>query len=508
MPETPPLATAPRYATGAGMVAIPGSEDARVQEQVEERRQHDTMSAALRDIQDLLGADEVVFFRFARGRDALQAWSWSTIDAPRPACFRLEWISLLHEVACGREPRVHATDGRDVLACAPVFGESVPLGAISAMNANGLELGADELLRRMPRYASLIGRIAELTEVRREATLETLRINAILAAVQHFQGARTSEDLGRSICEVARQVTRSDRAKLVRWRGSAGGEVEAVAGLVSDEGAGRHPVSADSLVGHVCSVGLAQVWEDARLALQVQPIYGSDDSASPSQSLGIFPLRHRETGVVGAIVVEGEEPGTVRIRAMRDLRLLGTFAAMSLETVWEIEEVTRRARTDLLTGLPNRRHLEERMQWVLDETDRFGGAASLIVVDLDHFKLVNDAYGHEAGDAVLRHVAQVIASSVRDVDLCARFGGEELVLLLPQTGRAGAMELAERLRGALADRPTTHAGQSIPITASFGVASYPTCVTRRDELFDAADRALYEAKRGGRDRVCAVAGEG
>src|SRR6185437_9732845 len=118
--------------------------------------------------------------------------------------------------------------------------------------------------------------------------------------------------------------------------------------------------------------------------------------------------------------------------------LLAAVARGPLEIVWEIEEVSLRARTDSLTGLSNRRHFDEQLRRVVT---------------------VNDRHGHEAGDTVLRHVAHLLADTVRAVDLCARYGGEEIAVLLPQTAEQGAVELAERLRATLEARPSLHAGR-------------------------------------------------
>jgi diguanylate cyclase (GGDEF)-like protein len=176
-----------------------------------------------------------------------------------------------------------------------------------------------------------------------------------------------------------------------------------------------------------------------------------------------------------------------------------------LEAVWKIEEVSRRARTDGLTGLANRTHFDEQIRRVVAETDRrVGGSCSLIIADLDHFKQINDVHGHEAGDAVLRHVAQLMSDSVRTIDVCARYGGEEIAILLPQTSLLGAVELADRLRAAIESRPARYAGEELTVTASFGVASYPSPVSSSDGLFPAADRALYEAKASGRNCVKSV----
>jgi diguanylate cyclase (GGDEF)-like protein len=169
--------------------------------------------------------------------------------------------------------------------------------------------------------------------------------------------------------------------------------------------------------------------------------------------------------------------------------------------VWEIEEVNRRADTDPLTGLANRRRFDESLQRELSHSDRFGHPVSLVLVDIDHFKQVNDSHGHEAGDAVLRTISRMLADGVRTVDLCARFGGEELAILLPQTTAAGAFELADRLRRRIAGRPIKYNDAEIAVTASFGVASYPDVVHARDALFQAADAALYGAKHDGRNCV-------
>ena len=183
----------------------------------------------------------------------------------------------------------------------------------------------------------------------------------------------------------------------------------------------------------------------------------------------------------------------------------GFLAAAAMETVWEIEEINRRARTDALTGLANRQAFEERLDALIIETDRFGGAGALVVIDIDHFKHVNDTYGHHVGDLVLRRVAALLQHTVRVVDLCARYGGEEMAILLPQTTLVGAAPISwrERLRKkAVGDTPIVIEGRKIPITISLGVACYPEGARNRDELFAAADPGLAMAhKRGGRNRV-------
>jgi len=239
---------------------------------------------------------------------------------------------------------------------------------------------------------------------------------------------------------------------------------------------------------------------DARAVTRSEPAYTATLAYRPIPSLVVVPIVVDQR-VIGAIVVEGDEPASIGVEEARNVGLLAGVARAFLEKVWEIEEVTLRARTDALTGLANRRHFDEQLRRVVAETDRFGGTSSLIIVDIDDFKKVNDTYGHEAGDAVLRQVGKIVGDGVRAVDICARYGGEEMVILLPQTPIAGAAELAERLRAAVADRAVLFEGTPIRVTASFGIAGYPQTVPHSDWLFPAADKALYQAKESGRNCV-------
>jgi diguanylate cyclase (GGDEF)-like protein len=186
----------------------------------------------------------------------------------------------------------------------------------------------------------------------------------------------------------------------------------------------------------------------------------------------------------------------------RELALwLGSQAAIALENVRLHRLVARQASTDGLTELANRREFEDSLANEISRAERFGGSLALILADLDNFKQVNDRFGHQAGDEVLRTFADILRETVRDIDVAARYGGEEFAILLPQTDISGAERLAERLRGAVETRPTAHA-QGIPVvvTSSFGVASFPEAGTAPG-LFAAADEALYRAKRAGKNCV-------
>ena len=193
----------------------------------------------------------------------------------------------------------------------------------------------------------------------------------------------------------------------------------------------------------------------------------------------------------------------------RELALwLGSQAAVALENVRLHRLVERQASTDGLTDLANRRHFEEGLAGEISRAERFGGSLALVLADLDDFKQVNDRYGHQAGDDVLRAFADVLRDTVRDIDLAARYGGEEFAVLLPQTDLGGAERLAERLREVMeARRLTLHPGAGFSVTSSFGVASFPEAATPA-ALFAAADEALYRAKSAGKNCVVSATAGG
>ena len=163
--------------------------------------------------------------------------------------------------------------------------------------------------------------------------------------------------------------------------------------------------------------------------------------------------------------------------------------------------VERQALVDGLTGLANRRQCEEALRTEVSRSRRFDTPLSVVVGDLDDFKIVNDEHGHPVGDTVLREFARVLERSVRDVDLAGRWGGEEFLLVLPGTDGPGAVRLAQRIRDYLEGRTlVTPEGVPVRITASFGVAEHEPSL-EPEELVAAADSALYEAKRAGKNRV-------
>ena len=199
---------------------------------------------------------------------------------------------------------------------------------------------------------------------------------------------------------------------------------------------------------------------------------------------------------------------TVTVLRDGDRVQLGSNTLLRFAYVDEHEEAALRrvyeaAHLDGLTGVFNRKHLEERMAVELSVAARNSEPLSVVIIDVDHFKKVNDTHGHLAGDAVLKHVAALLKKSVRPEDVVARYGGEEFVIVSRSTELPAAVELAERLRAAVSTEPIHFEAKEIAVTSSAGVASLACCGPSRDRatLLGTADRRLYAAKSSGRNRV-------
>lgn len=168
-------------------------------------------------------------------------------------------------------------------------------------------------------------------------------------------------------------------------------------------------------------------------------------------------------------------------------------------------ELERQAHEDFLTGLSSRRHFMEQGEVNLARALRYGSPLTIFMMDIDHFKSVNDTYGHKAGDVVLQKLGQQCKTILREVDVIGRIGGEEFAIILPETGHEKGLEVAERLRKSIAEMdPTSRDIGPEHITVSIGVTSIKDGDSRFDHLLGRADSALYQAKEKGRNKVCAA----
>lgn len=213
----------------------------------------------------------------------------------------------------------------------------------------------------------------------------------------------------------------------------------------------------------------------------------------------IFPLADSGGRHAGALALWGHEPVDPSVVAL--IEALGPLLAVQLTHSLDLARYREKADLDPLTGLLDRGALDERLDLEARRFLRYRRPVALLVLDLDHFKAVNDTYGHPAGDAVLRRVAEILRATTRDPDIPARYGGEEMVVLLPETMLRQAADVADRIRANIEAETIHHDGTALRVTASIGVSACPECGDDPGRLMHAADEALYQAKRAGRNRV-------
>lgn len=246
-------------------------------------------------------------------------------------------------------------------------------------------------------------------------------------------------------------------------------------------------------------LGLSTAQADA-IAAEIPPL-----AASTAQGLGCVEV----TEQVISATIDDANRGLAELNQSYEImvRRLEAIIHEKAQLATRLEEANRRlenmAMTDALTGLANRRAMETVLQRDLSRAERDQTELSILTVDVDHFKRVNDTYGHAVGDVVLVHIANALREGLRAGDISARAGGEEFVVILPSTPLSGALIAAERLRARIEAARIVVEGTTIAITASIGAASIrgPGCAARADDLLRRSDDALYQAKRAGRNRV-------
>jgi diguanylate cyclase (GGDEF)-like protein len=252
-------------------------------------------------------------------------------------------------------------------------------------------------------------------------------------------------------------------------------------------------------------VALRRPWLGTYAACDHQLVFGH---ATGIASVAMIPLRFQGE-LIGSINLGSADADRFTVHHASDfLAQLGVIASFSIENAMNRARLRRSGFTDVVTGWHNRRYLQARIQEELARARRDRSNLVCLMLDIDHFKQVNDTWGHAAGDAVLRELTQRIESQVRASDVAARYGGEEFVILLPNTAEEAGMQLAERVRNAVAAAPfELPQGESVGVTVSIGISSLVPDAddkdfkTLGDALIARADVALYSAKAAGRDRV-------
>ena len=239
---------------------------------------------------------------------------------------------------------------------------------------------------------------------------------------------------------------------------------------------------------------------DSQLKLQDMPLLHQDVTFSEMASTLAVPMRHQQK-CIGALLLGSRHKDAFSAHQAHVLSILCNQAAVSLENSTIIEKMEELAITDGLTGLFNHRYFQHSIQTEIERAERQDQSLSLLIMDIDHFKGFNDSFGHQAGDFVLKSLADLLKSNIRKIDILARYGGEEFAALLPGIDSRNARKTAERWRKAVQRANFKWEGKSFAITMSIGVATFPDDAREKIELIEKSDAALYRAKENGRNQV-------
>lgn len=401
-------------------------------------------------------------------------------DVPRPARERGAALVRLASVD-GRAHVAHEPAGSYVAVGDFPFGAGLLLPP-PAPAAKTAEAVAEELRRLVANV-----RLVQLSE---SAEQPAQLVSKQLAAIAG--GTQTLEGIAKAGVEMAQHVAQRGAAiVLPAVGGGSGGRVVAVSGGV-DARLDRLSVPSEAPVMRAIQAGVPVATKGA------DDIFGAAiaDRRKSERAGTAYPLRDGNF-VIGALVVTG--PPVPPATPVADLlqRVVAELGSR-LAAARAVHEAEQRAVRDPLTGLANRREFDRKFAVARGKPPTI---VTLVFADIDHFKRLNDTLGHQAGDAALRHVADILRQAVRDNDLVARIGGEEFAIWMPHTPIEVGLEVAGRIRATVDGTAWRWRGEPYPLTISCGVAAYPDTVQDLENLRSTADAALYRAKQAGRNRV-------
>ena len=499
----------------AGLALKDVSEDARRARRVDRASELDAAIGRVVAIaRRSLGAHACLYFNFDREEDKAYLRA-----ADGPEALSADVVAPLRSDPFGfvldRGQQFYATDYARLLWRLPWYRREVKIGTLIA---------APVALSEVVRGALVVDRLEIQAFTGDEPVLIAMFADLVAETIRVSAASDVREELGaefKAVYEVSRQMAGLDEPELVRQKllASARDLLSPDGGAVVTINAAGTGYSIDN------SLGWVQEFEGRRVALledtwtawllkqddpgillddvhggaKRRPILVLDEGSSRAESLLAVALRSGKD-VLGAIVLTGRR-GAFASTGQRILTILANQAAGTLRVRQLVQEARDTAMRDGLTALYNRRAFEKHLEEAISRENRSSGRFALVLLDIDHFKKLNDTFGHPAGDATLRHAGKVMSAHLRTSDQAARFGGEEFALILPATDEAGAVLLAERVRGAIEKTPLVFEGAKLQVTISLGVAVWPRDGEGKGEIVAAADRALYAAKQGGRNRV-------
>ncbi|HYY55024.1 MAG TPA: GAF domain-containing protein [Candidatus Dormibacteraeota bacterium] len=479
-----------------------------------------TLQAAVDAVQRLTGADSTALYVWHAEEDQLELAA-ITFDRrlypsdyesrlrslkPRLGEGLVGWVAmnrqalLLSDVT--RDPRMVQLPGVPLEArsgiVVPILAEDRLLGVLRAWKL-GSESFSQDHYRFVLTLASQTALALSAADAHREQTARIRQLGALYETSLRLSRSTTIDEVLDIVLRASVQMTSAERGVL--WRLESDGSFslaafhEVPSEILRERPADvRDSVSAD-IVASGQAVIVADIWQDPRWTFrEVLPMVRSM-AGVPVRSEGVF---------YGTLVVAHSRVSFFRHEHVRHLEVLAAQAATTLARAQAFEEAHRLAITDELTGFYNSRYFTGRVQQEVQRAARYGHPLSLVMIDSDSLKNVNDRFGHDEGNRYLVELAQIIREKVRATDIVARFGGDEFLVLMPETELAAAVSTADRIRVAAARAFGPGAQEPIEVHVSGGIASYPATARDHEELFRQADHALYVAKRRGKNTVAAA----
>ena len=329
---------------------------------------------------------------------------------------------------------------------------------------------------------------------------ERSTVRRFCAALQSLNGALGLSQVSQVTLEATRNLVSADLAVLSLVRDDVQRVVNA-SGIGADQFSGLQFSLQDGLAGQAIRVKYAL--PSGGEYNGKSHVFTRGEDLSGMRSLLVVPLLLPGGRPVGSITVAARAPSAFQLEAQEILSLIAGQVAIKLDLAEAHDQIRELAQIDGLTGLKNHRTFQQAFDTMLSRASRQGQALSLIYCDIDHFKKLNDNYGHPFGDVVLRGVSNVLRNAVRQVDLAARYGGEEFVLLLEGSDEEGGRLMAERIRQEVEalSFPNAQSREPVRVTLSLGVSAYNGEPVDKAELIERADQSLYFAKDNGRNQV-------
>jgi len=387
--------------------------------------------------------------------------------------------------------------------------------AVPMLDTDGLARGvvlADRLVdepftetdeRLLAAIASEVWRSIEVERVMGYIRRSRDETDRFFSAIEELNRAGSPEQVFVAVIESVSRLADLDFCALTLVSEQDGKRVHRVVRAAGGAGRyraleGRTFADNNGLVANVIRYGTPLPGRELQ-AMDQKVIFDEQIQVRGLAAVKIFPL-NAATRSLGTLVVGSRSKSAIDGEARRMIEAIAIQAAQAVLRAQFFEQMEKMAITDGLTGVLNHRTFQTRTDEALAQAKRYGRHCSIVLVDVDHFKSVNDTHGHPAGDRVLQGVARILKQQARDTDIVARYGGEEFAILMPETDARGARVIAERIRECVGSSPFSTEVGTLKVTVSLGLATCPADGTEKKQLIDLADQALYQAKRQGRNR--------